>query len=264
MVNVKRIENKLDPMDIHVISLIDDHLSLETEHDELKVSSSNQRKRLLGTLLREPYIQFDENKPYVIGLTGGLASGKSSIRKRLEKLGAVSVDCDLLGHQTYNKGTSAYEKLIETFGDKILDENLCINRRVLGSIVFGKVDELKKLTDIVWPEIRRLIEMEIWNLFENGNRIIIVEAAVLLEAEWNSVVNEIWVCFVPPEEAMRRAMERDNASLERVQSILESQFSNKKRLEVANVALCTLWEPEYTQKQVEKAWYLLKQRTVVK
>ena len=261
MVNSKRIENNLQPLELHVISLIDDNLSNVAEHDENKVSSSNQRKRLLGTLLREPFTPYNQNKPYVIGLTGGLASGKSSIRKRLEKLGAVTVDCDLLGHQSYNKGTNAYEQLVETFGKGILDENLSINRRALGSLVFGNADDLKKLTDIVWPEIRNLIEAEIKNLYEKGHRIIVVEAAVLLEAKWNSVVNEIWVCFVPPEESIRRAMQRDNASLEKAKSILESQLTNTKRLECANVAFCTLWEPEYTQKQVEKAWNLLKERT---
>ena len=97
-----------------------------------------------------------------------------------------------------------------------------------------------------------------------GNKIIIVEAAVLLEAQWNSVVNEIWVSFIPNEEAIRRAMQRDNASLEKVNGILESQFSNKKRIECANVALCSLWEPEYTHKQIEKAWNLLKERTYIK
>lgn len=85
---------------------------------------------------------------------------------------------------------------------------------------------------------------------------------MLIEAEWNSLVNEIWVCFIPTEEAIKRTMERDNASLEKAKSILESQLTNKKRLEFANVALCSLWEPEYTQKQVEKAWTLLKQRTI--
>ncbi len=190
-----------------------------------------------------------------------MASGKSSIRKHLEKLGAVTVDCDLLGHQTYNQGTTAYKRLIETFGERIVDENLNINRRALGSIVFGKPEELQKLTDIVWPEIRKLIEIEIKRLYSLGNKIVIVEAAVLLEAHWNSIVNEIWVCFVPPEESIRRAMQRDNASLEKAKSILESQFNNKKRLEFANVAFCSLWEPEYTQKQVEKAWNLLKERT---
>ena len=197
----------------------------------------------------------------MIGLTGGLATGKTSIRKHLEKLGAVTVDCDLLVHQTYNRGTFAYNKLIETFGEGIRDESLNINRRILGSIVFGKPEELKKLTDIVWSEIRNLIEIEIKRLYELGNKIIVVEAAVLLEAQWNSVVNEIWVCFVPPEESIRRAMQRDNASLEKAKSILESQFDNKKRLDFAIVAFCSLWEQVYTQKQVEKAWNLLKERT---
>ena len=85
-------------LDIHVISVIKDETALlENNGDEDKVSSSNQRRRLLGTLLKPPKIPYDSSKPYVVGLTGGLASGKSSIRKDLENLGVATVDCDKLG-----------------------------------------------------------------------------------------------------------------------------------------------------------------------
>lgn len=73
-------------------------------------------------------------------------------------------------------------------------------------------------------------------------------------------MNEVWVCFVPDEEAIERSMKRDKADLEKVKSILNSQMSNRKRLERANVVFSSLWEREYTIKQVNKAWTLLNQR----
>lgn len=86
----------------------------------------------------------------------------------------------------------------------------------------------------------------------------------MLEAKWHQNVNEIWVCFVPEEEAIKRAMQRDGSSLEKVKQTLSSQLSNKEKLAFANVALCSLWEREYTVKQVQKAWSLLLDRTLNK
>lgn len=136
-------------------------------------------------------------------MTGGLASGKSNIRADLEKLGAGTIDCDKLGHRTYEINTDAYKKIIEIFGEDVLDETTKnIDRKKLGEKVFKQPNELKKLTDIVWPEIRKLLNKEIENLFQQGKKIIIVEAALLLDANWNTGMNEVWVCFVPDEEVM--------------------------------------------------------------
>jgi phosphopantetheine adenylyltransferase/dephospho-CoA kinase len=256
IINEKRKENKLTELEIHVIGIVkeDEQVISENSGDEDKVSSSNERRRLLGKLLKEPYKPYELGKPYVIGLTGGLASGKSSIRNDLQQLGAATIDCDKLGHKTYEKGTEAYRKIVETFGDEILDQSQNIDRKRLGQKVFGSKTELKKLTDIVWPEIRRMLHDEIQKQFEQGHRIIVAEAAVLLEAKWYDELNEIWVSFVPDEEAIRRATVRDQASLEKVKGILESQMPNRERIKYANVVFCSLWEREYTIKQVKKAW----------
>ena len=97
LINQKRIENNLSPLDIHIINLVGDDF-FENDGDESKVSSSNLRRRILGTLLKPPKKCFDSSRPYVIGLTGGLASGKTSIRKDLESLGVATIDCDKLGN----------------------------------------------------------------------------------------------------------------------------------------------------------------------
>ncbi len=138
-------------------------------------------------------------------MTGGLASGKSNIRSDLEKMGVATVDCDKLGHRTYEKGTNAYKKLIETFGEEILNtETKEIDRKTLGKMVFGSPSDLKKLTDIVWPGINELLQAEITELFSKGHKLIVVEAAVLLEANWQSNMNEVWVVFVPDEEVNQK------------------------------------------------------------
>lgn len=260
MVNQKRVENHLSELEIHMVDLIKD--SIIDEGDEEKVSSSNERRHLLGSLIKPPYIPYDESKPYVIGLTGGLASGKSTIGKDLEALGAGTINCDLLGHLTYEKDTKAYSNIIQTFGEDILDDQKLIDRKKLGAKVFNNTVELKKLTDIVWPEIQVLVDEQVTKLAGQGFKIIVVEAALLIDANWQVGMNEIWVCFVPDEEAIQRAVNRDGCSVEKAKGILSSQMSNKERISHANVVLSSLWEREYTKGQVQKAWSALLERTV--
>ena len=87
-----------------------------------------------------------------------------------------------------------------------------------------------------------------------------MEAAVLLEASWDSVVDEVWVCVVPPSEAVQRVVDRNGLTTEAAQKRLDAQLTNEDRVAKAHVVLSTLWEPEVTQKQCEKAWSLLLNR----
>lgn len=258
-VNKKRLENGLPALVLHEIQLLKD--AHHSEIEEEKISSSSLRTRLLGTLLTPPK---DTSHlpllPYVIGLTGGSGSGKSSIAKRLEALGAVKIDCDKLGHEVYQPGTAAYHRVLEEFGSDLLNEDKTINRRELGKKVFGNQERLKALTDIVWPEIALLVKDKIQQAREEGKQVCVLDAAVLLEAGWNDMVHEVWVTVIPEEEAVSRITERDGVSTEDALRRLHSQWSNSRQVQYANVALTTLWEPEVTQRQVLKAWNLLQKR----
>lgn len=92
--------------------------------------------------------------------------------------------------------------------------------------------------------------------------MIFVEAALLIDAGWHENMNEIWVCYITEDESIRRSSERDKLPTDEIKKRLKSQLPNKTRLQYANVVLATLWEPEYTQTQVEKAWKLLIERTI--
>ncbi|NWI16918.1 COASY synthase, partial [Crypturellus soui] len=133
-----------------------------SESEEEKVSSSSLRQRLLGTLLqpvrKDPALPA---RPYVIGLTGGTGSGKSSIARYLEELGAFVIDADRLGHAAYVPGGPAYAQVVAAFGQEIVNEDGTINRKVLGAKVFGNQERLRALTDIVWPEIARLVKQQL-------------------------------------------------------------------------------------------------------
>lgn len=258
-VNKRRLENGLPALVLHEIQLLKDAHHTETEEE--KISSSSLRSRLLGTLLTPPKdAPHLPPLPYVIGLTGGSGSGKSSIARQLEALGAVRIDCDKLGHEVYQPGAAGYHRVLEEFGSDILNEDKTINRRVLGRKVFGNQERLKALTDIVWPEIALLVKNKVSQARDEGKQVCVVDAAVLLEASWTDLVHEVWVTIIPEEEAVLRITERDGVTTEDAVRRLESQWSSSKQVEHANVVLSTLWEPEVTRKQVLKAWNLLQKR----
>ncbi|KAK2111867.1 hypothetical protein P7K49_011613 [Saguinus oedipus] len=258
-VNRFRLENDLEELALYQIQLLKDLRHMENEED--KVSSSSFRQRMLGNLLRPPY-ERPELPPslYVIGLTGISGSGKSSIAQRLKGLGAFIIDSDHLGHRAYAPGGPAYQPVVEAFGTDILHKDGIINRKVLGSRVFGNKKQLKILTDIMWPIIAKLAREEMDRAVTEGKRVCVIDAAMLLEAGWQNLVHEVWTVVIPETEAIRRIVERDGLSDAAAQSRLQSQMSGQQLVEQSHVVLSTLWEPHITQRQVEKAWALLQKR----
>ncbi|MEC8834566.1 MAG: dephospho-CoA kinase [Pseudomonadota bacterium] len=191
----------------------------------------------------------------VVGLTGGIASGKSTAAKLLGELGAQVIDADVLGHEAYNPGTSAFQAVVQAFGEDIVAEDGSINRRALGGKVFGNDVALKRLTDIVWPEIRRLAELEIHKIRgEDPTAVIVLEAAVLFEAGWEDIADEIWVVVVEPEIAIERAMQRDGADRSAIEARINSQLSNEERTAKAHLIIDNSEDEEALVSRVNAAW----------
>ncbi|XP_072927930.1 bifunctional coenzyme A synthase [Hemitrygon akajei] len=258
-VNRKRLANALQELAIHQISLVKDvH---HTSDEEEKISSSTLRKRLLGSLLVPPKSNPRiPATPYVIGVTGYMASGKSTVVQHLQKMGAAVINADAVGHESYRPGTAAHRKIVQEFGREILLGDGAINRTALGKIVFEDQEKLKRLTSIVWPETAALVKQMISQAGSEGKSVCVVDAALLLEAGWMDMVHEVWVVLVPQDEVLKRIVQRDNISEEDARKRLANQWSNTQRIQHANVVLSTQWEPEFTQKQIQKAWQLLQNR----
>ena len=191
----------------------------------------------------------------VICLTGGLASGKSTAATFLAEKGANVVYADKLGHQVYDPGTHAFREVIETFGEKIVAEDNHIDRKLLGSMVFGQPDELKKLTDIVWPQIRRLAELEIAGLdafYPDG--IAVLEAAVLFEAGWEDIGEETWVIVVDREIAIERSMSRDGSDRQAVESRLDAQLENDERISKSDIVIGNNGDQQPLIDRLQQEW----------
>lgn len=250
-VNEIRLQKNLKKLNIHIVELATDEN--HNEHEEDKISSSNHRMRLLGTRLKAPR-EDRILKPYVIGLTGGIASGKSSVAEKMQQLGAGLVNCDKLAHDLYLPGTDCFHKIIEHFGSSILDSDGFISRKLLGDIVFNNKEELEKLNKLIWPLILQEAKREIEKLVCKGRDIIVLEAAVLIQAKWQNECSEIWTCIIPQSEAIKRVMDRNGLSEEAAKLRIEMQPSNTEQVKEANVVISTLWSYEETLVQVERAW----------
>ncbi len=189
-----------------------------------------------------------------IGLTGGIASGKSTVVQQLEALGAATIDADVLGHQTYEPGTETFRQVVETFGEDLVAGDGTIDRSKLGPKVFGHPDGMKRLTDIVWPGIRALAEAELARLDAEGTAVAVLEAAVMIEAGWQDLVDEVWVVAVSRDTARARLMARNNFSAEEADKRISSQITNDERLQHADVVISNDCSLEEARSRVERAW----------
>lgn len=191
----------------------------------------------------------------VICLTGGLASGKSTAARFLKEQGAHVIDADVLGHRAYEPGSPAHARVVAAFGQDVLAADGRIERKVLGGKVFGKPAELKKLTDIVWPAIRALAEDEIARVRGAGTaRVIVLEAAVLFEAGWQDIGDEVWVNVVDRAVAIARTMQRDNIPQSAVESRLDAQLSNAERIARADLVIDNNGTPDAMLAQLRRHW----------
>ena len=173
----------------------------------------------------------------VIGLTGGIASGKSTAARYLADKGAHMIDADKLGHRVYEAGRPAFDQVVATFGKDVVGDDGEIDRRALGGKVFGSPEQLKRLTDIAWPGILAMAKAEIEQARNSGASFVVLEAAVLLEANWHSDVDEVWVVTVEPEVAIARAATRDGVDAAAVQARIDAQLSNAERIALADVVI---------------------------
>ncbi|XP_030751952.1 bifunctional coenzyme A synthase-like [Sitophilus oryzae] len=225
--------------------------------EETKVSSSNLRLRLLGTLLN-PIVQKEiPKRPYVIGLTGGIASGKSGVASHLENLNVPVINCDKIGHKLYEKGQPCYDPVVNNFGSQILSPEGEIDRRILGGLVFKNTDQLNKLNEIMWPAIAKEVRHKI---NESGEAVVCVEAAILCLAGWDKFCHEVWTTIVPPNEAIDRLVKRNNLTEDQAKLRIEAQPTNSEYINNTNVVFSPQWEVEYTKVQVHRAWNLLQPR----
>jgi len=196
-----------------------------------------------------------------IGLTGGIASGKSTVAEQLRSLGAIVIDADRLGHRVYEPGTNGFQQVVNAFGHEVVAPDGTINRRVLGGKVFGDPEQMQRLTDVVWPEIRTLAREEIAeHRRRDRDAVIVLEAAVLVEAGWTDLVDEVWVVTTTIARAIERLRQRSGLSEEAARARLDSQISTRERLEHADLRIENTEGLSELEARVLRQWRRLQKR----
>ena len=191
---------------------------------------------------------------FVIGLTGRIGSGKTEASKILEAFGAKTINADIFGHYIYKKNTKAWKKIVEEFGKTILDKDGNIVRSKLAKRVFSSKSELEKLNHICHPEIKNLVIKKLNQFRLDEINIVVVEAAILIEANWKDIVDEVWSIESKTSIIFNRVEKRDNINQSAIQSRIDSQIDNATRLKHSDIVITNNDTIEELKKNLSGIW----------
>ena len=196
----------------------------------------------------------------VIGLTGGIASGKSTISSILKELGAYIVDADIIARSVVQKDEKAYNEIVQNFGKEILMSNGEINRKKLGHMVFSDSEKLELLNHITHPEIIKRVKKKVEEYKHIGAKVIVIDAAILIEVGLDSYCDSIWLVTVDLETQIRRLMERDKCAYMDALNRINSQYTNEKKSQFADVIIDNNKPIKEVETKVKELWNIIIQR----
>jgi dephospho-CoA kinase len=188
----------------------------------------------------------------VIGLTGGIGSGKSSVANWLSRQGIPVFDADRTVHELLAYDQETIKEVCSVFGSEILSEAGNIDRRALGNRVFLNSSERIQLEEILHPRVALSMQKKQQEIEERGNKVCVWDVPLLFEAGFDSWVNEIWVVWVPLAIQKERVMKRDALSLEAVELRIQAQFSLDEKVKKADVVIDNSREWKITEQQLVK------------
>lgn len=191
---------------------------------------------------------------FVIGLTGGIGTGKTEVTHVLRELGAVVIESDKVAHLSYRPGTDAYEDIIDQFGREILDESGVIDRAKLGGLVFA-VPELRiHLEMIVWPAARSWIEERLIQEKERGTKIVVIEVPKLFEAGWDDLADAVWTIEAPSDLIAQRLNIRSNLGEAEKNARVKAQITSGERAERADLLIENTAKLADLREQITNLW----------
>lgn len=191
----------------------------------------------------------------VIGLTGGIATGKSTVAKMLEALGATVIDADQLSREVVAPGSPTLARVVELFGPQCLAEDGTLDRGVLRQVIFADQDRRRQLEALLHPAIRVLAEARLDSARSAGSAVAVYMAPLLIEAGATDRVDEVWVVTLHAEEQLRRLMARDACSREQAQQIVAAQMPLADKQRYGVVVIDNSGSLDTTRQQVEAAWH---------
>lgn len=190
-----------------------------------------------------------------IGLTGGIATGKSTVSQMLERRGAALVDADRIAREVVEPGQAPLRQIAERFGQAVLNEDGTLNRRKLGQIVFSDEAERKALEAITHPAIRALMRERMARLeAEKPDRLVVVDVPLLFESKLQSLFEQVLVVYVPRSVQLTRLMERDGLAEEEARKRLDAQMDIEDKKRLADYVIDNSAGLAETEEQIERFW----------
>lgn len=193
----------------------------------------------------------------VIGLTGGIGSGKSTVTEFLAELGAVVIDADKVGHKAFEPDTGLWREVVGAFGRGVLTSNGDIDRKKLGAIVFGNPDSLARLNQLMHPRMYDIVKAQIEECQRRGVDVVVLEASLLLEAGWTGLADEVWVTVASEPTVLRRLQEKVGLSRQQSLARIRSQLSSNERTKRADVVIDTDCSLDEVRTKVNGLWQKL-------
>ena len=193
----------------------------------------------------------------VIGLTGGIGSGKSTVSQFLAELGAVILNADEVGHEAFKPDTELWRQVVAAFGRQIVTHDGNIDRKKLGDIVFGNAESLSLLNQIMHPRMYDMVKAQLEEYRRQGTRVIVLEAPLLLEAGWTPLVDEVWVTTASEATVLKRLEERTGLSPAESLTRIRSQLSSAERVRRADVVINTDCDLDGLKSRVTELWQRL-------
>lgn len=196
----------------------------------------------------------ERSKIRVIGLTGGIAAGKSSVARYLAEQGALVIDADELSRQAVAPGSPALSSIVAAFGADVLLPDGSLNRPRVRDLVFADAAKRRQLEQIIHPEVRRLADEGIRAAAGEGRRIVFYMAPLLIEAGGTGRVDELWVVTVLPEVQLQRLMARDGLSRNEAEKIIASQMPLAEKAHYGRIVIDNSGTPDETRRLVAGIW----------
>ena len=190
----------------------------------------------------------------VIGLTGGIGTGKSELSHILRDLGAVVIESDKVAHQSYEPGTTAHGLIVKLFGEDVLDGSGFIDRKSLGKIVFADTARRLKLEKIVWPATRELTLALLEKETVRGTRVVVVEVPKLFESGWDKLADVVWTVEAPQSVVIQRVERRSGMSESDTKARIAAQFTRQERVDRADIVIENDATLEDLRNQISKLW----------
>lgn len=195
----------------------------------------------------------------VVGLTGGIGTGKTEVAGILRELGAEVLSADHLAHETYLPGTSGWREIVDEFGQQVLTLGGEIDRKALGKMVFQDAARLDRLNAIVHPRTRELISERLRGLKDGGCRVAVVEVVLLVEAiredaAWTSLIDEVWVVVAPEDTVVERVVVRGGLDAGAIRARVRAQATHDDRREIADVIIENRGSLGLLRESVEDLW----------